>query len=253
MAKPVKKQLIEVFSNPTAPFREGWVQKYIKSELELLKVAFYQDRWGNIVAGVTGPKKLKLATGIALVAHTDHPGFQIKKKLGPTTFLAKWYGGHPPLMLNASVAIYSPDLIEICQKAEICKKPDKNGFLHIRVANKIAADSVNEKSFGAFNYGAGKFKGDLVYTRTADDLTGVVIILSTLARLKKSERKKIIGIFTTAEEVGFKGALGLLKDGALGPKLSAISLEASRQMPEALIGHGPVIRLGDRKTVFDNS
>src|SRR6185312_2350719 len=104
MAKSVKKQLIEVFSNPTAPYREGWVQEYVKKELVRLRVPHFQDRWGNIFAGVSSKASLKTSQRTALVAHTDHPGFHIIKKLRPHTFAAKWFGGHPPKMKNSKVA-----------------------------------------------------------------------------------------------------------------------------------------------------
>src|SRR5439155_1273907 len=53
--------------------------------------------------------------------------------------------------------------------------------------------------------------------------------------------------------VGFRGALGIIYGKVFGSQSSVISLEASRQLPGARIGQGPVIRLGDKRTLFDSA
>ena len=54
--------------------------------------------------------------------------------------------------------------------------------------------------------------------------------------------------------MGFVGAIAHFeldwRERARRP-IVAISLETSRTLPNALIGQGPVVRLGDRRTVFD--
>jgi endoglucanase len=62
-----------------------------------------------------------------------------------------------------------------------------------------------------------------------------------------------IGLLTRAEEVGFIGTVGHLEQGwltAARRPVMCISLETSRTLPNALVGKGPVVRLGDRRTVF---
>ena len=44
----------------------------------------------------------------------------------------------------------------------------------------------------------------------------------------------------------------MLKDQNISKNLSIISLEASKALPMAEIGKGPVLRIGDRSTVFDS-
>jgi putative aminopeptidase FrvX len=53
--------------------------------------------------------------------------------------------------------------------------------------------------------------------------------------------------------VGFRGTLAIIYEKIVGSRNSIISLEASRQLPGARIGHGPVIRLGDKRTLFDST
>ena len=98
--------------------------------------------------------------------------------------------------------------------------------------------------------------GKKLYTKAADDLVGVFAILRTAMNLYAGRRRKVppfIGLLTRAEEVGFIGAVGHLEQGwitAARRPVMCISLETSRTLPNALVGKGPVVRLGDRRTVF---
>src|SRR5207249_1111114 len=60
------------------------------------------------------------------------------------------------------------------------------------------------------------------------------------------------GLFTRAEEVGFVGAMRLARSGILPKSITVISLETSKELPPAVIGNGPIIRVGDRTSVFDS-
>ncbi len=252
MIKSVEQIMKTIFSQPTAPFRENWVLNSIELELKSLRVPYFIDRWGNIIAGVSGPKTLKTSHRVALLAHTDHPGFHIEKKLGENLYLAQWFGGFPPKIFKAPVAIYNPQFPgERALGSIVSRKFSKKTAFQIKLKEK-SPFPINENCFGAFAYsGFTKIKSR-VHTRAADDLSGVTIILSTFARLKAYEKKNMLGIFTRAEEVGFRGTLGIIYEKLLGKENSIISLEASRQLEGARIGQGPVIRLGDRKTLFDS-
>jgi endoglucanase len=60
-------------------------------------------------------------------------------------------------------------------------------------------------------------------------------------------------VFTRAEEVGLAGATLVARERALAPETLVVSLEASRELPGATIGGGPVIRVGDRTSAFHPS
>ena len=82
-------------------------------------------------------------------------------------------------------------------------------------------------------------------------------VLATALALYSSKRRApqpFLGLLTRAEEVGFVGAIAHFeldwRKHARRP-IVPISLETSRTLPNALIGKGPVVRLGDRRTVFD--
>jgi len=112
--------------------------------------------------------------------------------------------------------------------------------------------------YGGLDFGAPvRQRGKRLYTRAADDLAGVFAIVETACGLFARRRRNpppFLGLLTRAEEVGFVGAVAHLElgwqKGAPRPPL-AVSLEASRTLPGAEVGKGPVVRLGDRRTVFD--
>lgn len=116
--------------------------------------------------------------------------------------------------------------------------------------------------FGAFAFKAPVWQqGQCLYTGGADDIIGVFSILSCAASLWSNRsklsgaRKNFVGLLSRAEEVGFIGTLGHFEK--VLPKnrkreLMVLSLEASRTLPGALIGSGPVLRLGDRFSIFDS-
>ena len=63
-------------------------------------------------------------------------------------------------------------------------------------------------------------------------------------------------LFTVAEEVGFVGAIEVAKNalssrgGLITKSARLICLENSRSFPESPIGGGPIVRVGDRISVF---
>ena len=60
----------------------------------------------------------------------------------------------------------------------------------------------------------------------------------------------VYGVFTRAEEVGLVGARLLAEANTLPRDTLVVSLEASRSLPGAEIGGGPVIRVGDAAYTF---
>jgi endoglucanase len=72
------------------------------------------------------------------------------------------------------------------------------------------------------------------------------------AAMDVKPRGKVVAVLTRAEEVGLVGCLALLKAHKFSKDNICVSLEASKELPGAKLGEGPVLRLGDRATIFDN-
>jgi endoglucanase len=81
----------------------------------------------------------------------------------------------------------------------------------------------------------------------------VYAVLQT-ARHSAQAGLPFLGLLTRGEEVGFVGALAHFDRYRLADArrpLLAVSIETSRVLPGTRIGAGPIVRLGDRRTVFD--
>jgi endoglucanase len=85
-----------------------------------------------------------------------------------------------------------------------------------------------------------------------DDLAGVAASLAALDRARTTADLAHFGVLLTrAEEVGWIGALHAAISGSVPRDARMLSVETSRELPDARIGDGPIIRVGDALTVFD--
>ena len=102
----------------------------------------------------------------------------------------------------------------------------------------------------AFELRAGNIR-----SRACDDLIGCACIVAMLRELEQSGAEcAAYGLFTRAEEVGFVGAIQLAKSGVLPKSVTVVSLETSSVKGGPVeIGAGPIIRVGDRTSVFDSA
>ncbi len=267
--------LKRVFSQPTAPFREGFVRSELSRILSSAGIPHFIDKTGNLIAGVGSFTELRRQSSsyrVALMAHMDHPGFHLDRRLGPRLYQCRWYGGAPWGGMNhQSVRLHDPHLAPRTKstvalsgvRGKILPLPGKfQGRADGRVFKVKFERDISEfskMSFGGFDFPAFQRRGDLIFTRAADDLAGCVIALGALLdqeteRLKSKTRtpRNLLAIFTRAEEVGFVGCTDLLKQKTLPKNLWLISLEASKTLPGAELGKGPVLRIGDRVSLFDS-
>lgn len=242
-----------IFNCPTAPFREGFVLATIEDILRSNKIPFFYDDAGNLFGGWNGSRKNKIK--IAFMAHTDHPGFLITKQISERDLEAVWLGGAPfDQMKGKRVRVYSPHDMQWSAPGkiiEISKSHDHHGgiFLRIRLTKAVKIPSL---AFGAFDFPGFKKSKQRIVTRAADDLAGCVIQLGAILDTYTEAPGRGVAVFTRAEEVGFIGCLAAIQNKSL-PNVPFVSLEASKELEGAWIGKGPVLRLGDRTSMFDTS
>ena len=257
--------LLEILSQPTAPFREGLVIDTFLRALAKRHVPHFQDPVGNIVVGVESRKaylallQRRSPEPVRLfMAHMDHPGFHGQNWRSDQELEIEWFGGAPPDHLEGAPVWLATRKGWAAEGTltEPQKNP-KSGRLTkalVRVAEKGQRDLGNARElFGAFRFRAPVWRtDDLLYTKAADDLVGSFVV-ATLA-MQKRGLGNFLGLLTRAEEVGFVGAIGHFELGWLQRArrpVVVVSLETSRTYPGADIGKGPVVRLGDRSTTFD--
>jgi endoglucanase len=96
----------------------------------------------------------------------------------------------------------------------------------------------------------------LVHTHACDDLAAAAAAVSAMDVLHSlhatGERTEDVRLlFTRSEEIGFTGAIAACKLGTIPAGSRVIALENSRSFADSPIGGGPIVRVGDRLSVFD--
>jgi endoglucanase len=275
--------LKSILSKPAAPFRESLVYNHLIEVLTNASVPHFTDPVGNIVVGAESKKEYtSLLKGKKtdeplriFIAHMDHPGFHGTRWRSESELDFQWFGGSPTQHLEgAKVWVATAQGVigsATVQSAEMLTsgRAIQSGVI------KFPSDEISRKYSNAEHlYGGFHFRefvwqeGDLIYSKAADDLVGTFAITAMALELfaerkkkgksakssKKEKHPPFLGLLTRAEEVGFIGAIGHFELGWLKDSkrpLLGVSLETSRALPGAEIGKGPVVRLGDRYTVFD--
>ncbi len=262
--------LLELLAQPTAPFREHLVKSLIGQALERTHVPFFEDPAGNLVAGVDSRAGyLRLARERSqeplrlFIAHMDHPGFHGQRWAGPHRLEVRWLGGAPVAHLNGARMWVADEggYVAEGRLARVRLAPSRRTIasaeLHFEATDEAQLPRRARALYGGFGFRAPVWRsGRRLYTKAADDLVGVFVTLVTAqaARASRRVRPPFIGLLTRAEEVGFVGALGHFDLGWLQRArrpVVAVSLETSRTLQGARVGAGPVVRLGDRRGVFD--
>lgn len=205
--------LKEILDSPTAPFHEYHVRDTV---LRLL------SEFSHVSVAEDGFGNL-VATycrgrkrgRFAFGAHMDHPGW-VRDSSSPEGAW-KFLGGMP---------------------AEYLKNP---------VIEEFGA-------FGMWKIPAMELRDGIIYSRACDDLINCATILAMFDELENREiEATCYGLFTRAEEVGFVGAIKLAKAWPLPKDVAFVSLETSSPAGDVVMGGGPVLRVGDRRSVFDDS
>jgi len=107
--------------------------------------------------------------------------------------------------------------------------------------------------FGMWELEPFALEDGIVRSRVCDDLVGCAAILAMFRELEdRGTEATVYGLFTRAEEVGFVGAVEMARDWPLPDDVRFVSLETSAPRGGATQGEGPVIRVGDRTSVFDD-
>lgn len=217
MAEALLSILKTLLTQPTAPFHEYHVRAAIEQQLlDVPHVEMGNDAFGNLIATYRKGKRATKPVWV-LCAHMDHPAWvKSPGKNGDWEFL----GGLPK------------SIVEKKETRELKRE-----------AGEIAPFGFEVK-----------FDDEgRVEAAACDDLVGCAIIVDAFKEVAR------LGIdttfhaaFTRAEEVGLLGAWHLGKHWPFGKDAVFLSIENSRPVNGAEIGDGPIVRVGDKLSVFDN-
>ena len=251
--KKHERWLKEVTSLPTAAGYEdrviGWVASFVEARRDL---AMHADKAGNLI--IT-QKRRSYKQPICITAHMDHPAFVVRKLLSSREVELEFRGGvQDPYFRDAKIDII--DCYDHPHRAAITSlnsniKPFKRVKARLsRMTKAIAPGDVGRWVLREVGHRSIIKKG-ILYAPACDDVAAVAAALAALDVLRKRKLAGDISVLLTrAEEIGFIGAIAACKLRSVSKRTRLICLENSRSFPESPIGDGPIVRVGDKASVF---
>ncbi len=225
---------------PTAPMHEHAVLEEASRIARGAGALVRTDPWGNLVVRSPRPRR---GPPVWLVAHTDHPGLEIRAR-GEADLL----GGVAPPYFRRGLRLRFYHEGEAIP-ARLARFSPKTERLHLQDSPEVRR--LRRGDFGVFELEDFRQSGGLVHARQLDDLAGSAVSLAVMERIARRARANVHALLTRAEEIGFVGSLGAAADGLVPKGAIVINVEASKALPGVAIGGGPVIRVGDRRRTFD--
>lgn len=245
MNKTTLKLFTDLLALPTAPYREENVANFIRAFAKRRNLPVKADKYGNLLVRYTHGKRPK---PVALTAHMDHPGFEVLQGQG-RDLEARWLGGCDPKHFPGSKVTIISNGEQIKGRVTSSLSDDGQKKFAIRATKPIAEP---QDAYGYWGLKPVEIDGDILRTKGADNLASCAAILAVLDRLAKQKATADLwGVFTRAEEVGLVGAGGIVDARTVPKRVPMIVLETSKELPGAEMGKGPVIRVGDRLSIFD--
>ena len=253
---------------PTAAGHEGRVVAWIDRWLaERPDIAVRRDDHGNI--------ELSLANATAtdapvyLTAHLDHPAFVVDETPSPTALVLGFRGGvmsdyFPGARVRVHVGDsftlatitgdHNPDNPNGPEWSETDERPFKQYAAATDTPHRATPGDIATWDLPAQQVIDDEF-GGILHTDACDDLAAVAGALAAFDELRLMlAAGDAVGdarvLFTRAEEIGFIGAIGAARDAFMPRNSRIIALENSRSFPESPIHGGPIVRVGDRVSVF---
>lgn len=249
--------LREIVSIPTTSYHEQAVCRAIRAFLDRYAIPYEVDKYGNILAHY---QKGAPCRPLALMAHTDHPAFELEAAGSFADYPeANWsgrlLGGVMPDYFKqpSGVRVFVGNDLSRSIPATVVGGVRLGSPREFRLFLKIEETSqeLQPGNFGIWDLPDFELRDGFIHARVLDDLVGCVAAMLTLWKLvKDGVETNVYGVFTRAEEVGLVGAEMVFQQKLLPEDTFVVSLEASRTLPGATQGEGPVVRVGDRAFTF---
>ena len=249
--------LLDLTNIPTAAGREAgviaWITAWVARRRNLILT---RDRAGNLFITQRRREQAGVARApLFITAHLDHPAFVVLSTRDRDVELEFRGSVHDPYFENAPVEIFSQraTLTARIQTLNAKATPFKRATARLDddgarpAPGDIARFVLAEQPLPRIDNG-------ILRTYACDDLSAVAAALSAMDLLRVRTGTSHVGLlFTRAEEVGFVGALAACRARSIPKRARLICLENSRSFAESPIGGGPIVRVGDRMSVFEPS
>lgn len=240
-------------SQPTAPTFEDLPLRFLKQFAGARpQLSLSEDPVGNLLMKVEG-KSAWQSPPLVLVAHLDHPGFEVLEVRGQVV-KARFRGGvgRKHARRGAQVRFFERRRrrsIGIGEVVSIAAEGERLRGATFRLTSGRAVAG----GFAMWDLPEFSRRGDKIFARVCDDLIGAAAILCVLDELVRGPHDdcRVWGLFTRAEEIGFLGAVEAIRRKYIPKNAAVISLECSRALPQTPQGGGVIVRVGDLSSIFD--
>ncbi len=236
------KWLRDLTDLPTASGREDEVIAWVTRWADRQNLKVKTDDAGNLHIVMRGRSRRRPVTA---VAHMDHPALVVIESTARRAVAELRGGVLAPYLKGAAV--------ELAEHPQTTGRiEDMTGGLATvtwRGPGPVIPGSILRWRFPPASLG---IRQGRLRARACDDLAGVAAALTALVRAREANESHFSVLLTRAEEVGFVGALAACDLGTLATDTQVLSIECSRELPEAPVGGGPVVRVGDGSSVFSS-
>ncbi|RME36432.1 MAG: M20/M25/M40 family metallo-hydrolase, partial [Planctomycetota bacterium] len=189
---------------------------------------------------------------VCLTAHMDHPGFVTDRMTGKRRVRAFWRGGVPrEYFVGSGVRFFTAEHGWVRGRVRSVRTVKRLGQLRVDTASIDVERPVESGTIGMWDFPDPRVRGRRIYARACDDLAGAAAMLCALDELVRRDHAcEVYFLFTRAEEVGFIGAMAAARRKTIPPRCLVVAMETSSERVHARIGDGPILRVGDRASVF---
>ncbi|MEM8783546.1 MAG: hypothetical protein AAGE65_11915 [Planctomycetota bacterium] len=275
------KHATELLRLPTSPFHEHnvllWLYRFARNR----GLATHVDAAGNLRIDYVPPQSggaPGATPRLLFTAHADHTGFWAVEMCDDKTLHAQWMGRFPEELIEGGRVVFWTGGKPLAQ-AEPGFWPDAPEGFRVGgrrvggVVNRVLGhndegdvagveitmdEPVEPGSIGMWDLPDPEHVNGQLSARGVDDVAGCASLACLLDTLIRDACPYPCScLFTRAEEGGFFGAIRYCRDtfdrqgSSEHPRPDVvISVETSKALPHAPHSAGPVVRVGDRRTLF---
>ncbi len=265
-----RRWLLELTSLPTASGREDRVVEWVRAWIGTRPgVSVREDAAGNMVIGCSGampssgppaaghllPKGEGGSRPLYITAHLDHPAFVVTEVEDARTVRAEFRGGVRARYFDGErVTLHAADgaVVGGVIASHADPAPPERLYRTCAIALDEPARGARVGDVATWELPTARVdEAGLVHAPACDDLAAVAAALAAFDELmRRGAAGNVRVLLTVAEEVGFVGAIAACREGTIERGARVIALENSRSFAESPIGGGPIVRVGDRLSVF---
>ncbi len=261
--------LVEITNIPTATGQEWRVASAIRAWVAARPgLALSSDDAGNLTVAFA-PSSSSTASDarssnapLYITAHMDHPAFVVERVIGPGTLELSFRGGvNDVFFLDAPITLFTATNERV--SARLIGDAGQSSPAGKHYLTELTGDTADRGSaldvgcVGRWDTPDSEIIDGVLHAPACDDLAALAAALCTMDRLLAARQSGGLAagvdvrlLFTRAEEIGFVGAIAAAKLQTMPKGSRVIALENSRAFPDSPVGGGPIVRVGDRISIF---